>query len=142
NSPPRFILDLLSHSCPSCAHPVSATWTAGGATGPERRGATGPERRGGYRLSAGVLPALPARLPLAEEGADALLGVFGPESVREALLLGLDALVEIAGVRDRLDLLDRDGRLPGQTASPGDGGVEELVVGHDPVDEAGLEGIA
>src|SRR5690606_8811399 len=104
NSPPRFILDLLSHSCPSCAHPVSATWTAGGATG--------PERRGGYRLSAGVLPALPARLPLAEEGADALLGVFGPESVREALLLGLDALVEIAGVRDRLDLLDRDGRLP------------------------------
>ena len=38
---------------------------------------------------------------LAEEGADALLGVLAVEGGGEALLLGLDALVEVALVRRR-----------------------------------------
>ena len=33
-------------------------------------------------------------------------------------LLGLDALVEVAGVRDPLDLLERDRRLAGELARP------------------------
>ena len=61
------------------------------------------------------------------------------KAVGEALLLGLDALVEVALVRDLLDLLDRDRRLLGEPAREGERLVEELVVGDDPVDEPVLE---
>src|SRR3954469_10460668 len=46
------------------------------------------------------------RRPLAEEGGDALARVLGREGLEEARLLGLDALVEVAGVGDALDLLE------------------------------------
>ena len=46
------------------------------------------------------------------------LGVLGLERGREGLLLGLDALVEVALVRDLLDLLDRQRRLLGEPARP------------------------
>ena len=84
---------------------------------------------------------LPLRRALAEEGADALLGVLGGERGGEALLLGLDALVEVALVRDLLDLLDRERRLAGELARPGERGVEQLVVGDHAVDQAELVGL-
>ena len=45
------------------------------------------------------------------------------------------------GVRDALDLLDRDRRLAGQLAPPGQREVEQLVVLDDAVDEPVLEGL-
>ena len=53
--------------------------------------------RSGRRLLS--LLAAPLRGALAEEGGDALLGVLAGEGGGEALLLGLDALVEVALVR-------------------------------------------
>src|SRR6476619_5790753 len=50
------------------------------------------------------LAALPLRLALGEEGADALLAVLALEHARERGLLGLDARVEVAVGGDRLDL--------------------------------------
>ena len=47
------------------------------------------------------------------------------------LLLGRDALVEVALVRDLLDLLERERRLAGELARPRERRVEQLVVGHD-----------
>ena len=74
---------------------------------------------------------------LAEEGADALLGVLADGRPRaNAGLLGLDALVEVALGGDLLDLLDGERRLLGELARPGERRVEQLVVGHDAVDEA------
>ena len=57
------------------------------------------------------------------------------KAVGEALLLGLDPLVEVALVGDVLDLLDRERRLAGELARPGERGLEQLVVGDDPVGE-------
>src|SRR4051794_19439001 len=76
---------------------------------------------------------------LGEEGADALLGVGAGKSGREALLLGLDARVEIAVVGDRLDQPGRDRCLCGQLATPHQCRLEQLVVGDDAVDEADFE---
>src|SRR6185312_3590408 len=76
----------------------------------------------------------------AEEGGDPLLGVPGGEGGREALLLGLDARVEVAVAGDALDLRDRERRLPGELARPLKRRVEQFVVFDDPVDEAQLEG--
>src|SRR6187549_4136895 len=90
-------------------------------------------------LSRAWLPAAPLRGALAEEGGDALLGVLAAEGGREALLLGLDALVEVALAGDLLDLAAGDRRLAGQLATPGERRLEQLVVGDDPVDEAELE---
>ena len=62
-----------------------------------------------------------------------------PSSDRNAvanLLLGLDPLVQVALVGDRLDLLDSERRLPGELAGPGEGGVEEFLVGDQVVGEA------
>src|SRR5437016_4503960 len=53
----------------------------------------------------------PLRRPLPQERPDAFLRVLGQERGGEALLLGLDALVEVPLVRDPLHLLDRDRRL-------------------------------
>ena len=51
------------------------------------------------------------------------------KAVGEALLLGLDALVEVARAPEtRLDLLDRERRLPGELARPQQRGVEQFVV--------------
>src|SRR6185295_19037965 len=82
------------------------------------------------------LLAAPLRRSLAEEGADALLGVLAAESGRKTLLLGLDALVEVTGVGDELDLLDRERGLGGELVPPHQGGLEQLVIGDDAVDEA------
>src|SRR5919106_7038896 len=81
--------------------------------------------------AANRLLALPLRGPLAEEGGNALLCVLALERGRERGLLGLDPLVEVAGVRDPLDQLGRERGLAGELAGPGDRGVEQLVVGDD-----------
>src|SRR5436309_10030213 len=81
----------------------------------------------------------PLRCPLPQERADSLLRVLGEERGGEALLLRLDALVQVALVRDALHLLDRDRGLAGELAGPGERRVEELVVGDDAVGEAVLE---
>src|SRR5436190_21013069 len=88
-----------------------------------------------------ALPARPTGLALAQERGDALAGVLGAERGREAALLGLDALVQIALGRDALDLLDRHRRLAAELARPGQGRVEELVVGDALVGEAELVGL-
>src|SRR5680860_513177 len=67
-----------------------------------------------FRHLASFLASTPSGRALAEEGADALFGVLGGEDGGEAGLLGLDALVEVTGGRDLLDLLDGDGRLARQ----------------------------
>src|SRR4051812_18807320 len=81
------------------------------------------------------LLALELRRPLAEEGADALLGVLRVERGLEPPRLGLETLAELAGRRHRLDLLDRDRRLLRELARPRERGVEQLVVRHHGVDE-------
>src|SRR4051794_1960102 len=70
------------------------------------------------------LLASPVRRALTEECGDPLLGVLGEERRGEALLLGLDPLVEIALVGNRLDLLDGERCLLGQLACPGQGDLE------------------
>src|SRR5918994_2946582 len=82
-----------------------------------------------------LLPA-PLRGTLLKEGGDSLLAVLRQECRCEPLLLGLDPLVQVALVGDRLDLLDSERRLPGELAGPGEGGVEELLVGDQVVGEA------
>jgi len=47
---------------------------------------------------------------------------------RERPLLGRDPLVEVARRRDALDLLQRERRLTGKLARPGQGGVEQFVI--------------
>src|ERR1043166_4906694 len=94
--------------------------------------APGSARRGRPGCS---LP-LELRRALPEEGGDPLARVLARERRDEAPLLGLDALVEVAGVRHALDLLERDRRLAGELAAPAHRLVEQLVVGHDPVHEA------
>src|SRR3954462_1837906 len=93
------------------------------------------------RLQARALAALPLRLALAQEGADALLAVLALEHAREGGLLGLDAGVEIAGGRHRLDLGQRQRRRLRQLARPRQRRVEQLVVGDRAVDEAELVGL-
>src|SRR4051812_21368594 len=85
-----------------------------------------------------VRPSFPGELrrALAEEGADALLGVLGREGLLEAARLGLEALAQLARGRHRLDLLDRHGRLLRELARPQKRRVEQLVVRHDLVHEA------
>ena len=61
------------------------------------------------------------------------------KAVGEALLLGLDSVVEVALVGDLLDLLDRDGSLTGQAAGPHQRRVEQLVVWDHAVGEPVLE---
>src|SRR3954447_17656288 len=87
------------------------------------------------------LAALPPRLALGEEGADALLAVLAAEHAPERGLLGLQAPVEVAGARHRLDLGQRQRRGLGELARPGQRGVEQLVVGHGAVDESELVGL-
>src|ERR1700753_1701644 len=56
--------------------------------------------------TAGIrLLTLPLRAALAEEGGDPLLATLAADGGREAPLLGLDALVEVALGGDGLDLL-------------------------------------
>src|SRR3954451_7493163 len=86
-------------------------------------------------IAPSLLLAGPLRSPLAEEGPDAFLCVLGQERGGEALLLGLDALVQVTLVRDPLHLLDRDRGLARELARPGERRVEELVVGNDAVRE-------
>ena len=119
--------------------PVSAT------TEPASRISSASARR---RADAPVRPAPPGRhLPwnrrraLLQERRDPLAGVLGAEHGREALLLGLDPGVEIAGGRHPLDLLDRQRRLARELARPGERGVEQLVVGHDPGGQPQLVGL-
>ncbi len=81
------------------------------------------------------------RLAPLQERRDALARVPDPNTCREALLLGLDPGVEIARGRHPLDLLDRQRRLPGELARPRERGVEQLVVGHDAVDQPQLVGL-
>jgi hypothetical protein len=76
--------------------------------------------------------ALPRRRALAEERRDALARVLAREDLRERLLLGLQALVEIGVPGNALDLADGDRRLSGQLARPRQRGVEELMVGAVP----------
>src|SRR5919109_4781322 len=78
----------------------------------------------------------PLRLALAEEGRDPLARVFGAERGREALLLGLDPLIPVGPGGDLLHLLHRHRRLAGQLASPGNRGIEQLVVRDDFVGDA------
>src|SRR3954451_10628496 len=78
---------------------------------------------------------LELRRALAEEGADALLGVLGRERLLEPARLRLEALAKLAGGRHRLDLLDRDRRLLGELARPRQRRVEQLVVRHHLVHE-------
>src|SRR5213082_353536 len=85
--------------------------------------------------------ALEVRVALAEERGNALLRVLRPEHLAERLRLDLEPLAELALVRDLLDLLDRERRLLGQLAGPGEGGVEQLVVRHDLVREAEAKGL-
>src|SRR5204863_3646770 len=94
------------------------------------------------RRRRGWLLALPRRLALAEERADALARVGRREDLRERGLLGLDALVEVrvAGCR-ALDRLDRERRLTGELARPRHRDVVQLVVGDDARREADLEGL-
>src|SRR3954447_21470077 len=93
------------------------------------------------RLQARALAALPLRLALAQEGADALLAVLALEHAREGGLLGLDAGVEVAGGRHRLDFGQRQRRRLRQLARPGQRRVEQLVVGHRAIDEPELVGL-
>ena len=67
---------------------------------------------------------------------------LGPERGDERVLLGLDALVEVALGRDGLDLL-RSRPAPARPIlrAHASGGVEQLVVGHDLVDQAELVGL-
>src|SRR5687767_1862668 len=88
-----------------------------------------------------TLAALPHRLALAQEGGDALARVLAAERGGEPLLLGRDALVEVALARHLLDLLHGERRLAGQLARPQQRRVEQLVVGHHAVDQAELVGL-
>src|SRR3954452_8185041 len=69
------------------------------------------------RAAAAAVPkslALPLRRALLEKGRDALFSILRQERGREALLFRLDPLVEVSGIRDLLDLLNRERRLSGQ----------------------------
>src|SRR5205085_2860699 len=68
--------------------------------------------------TANCLLPLPLRRALAEEGADALLGVLGRKGLGEARLLRLDALVQVTLVCDLLDLLDGKRGLAGEPLGP------------------------
>jgi hypothetical protein len=81
------------------------------------------------------------RLPLLNERADALLCVLRAERCGKALLLGGDALVEVALVRDRLDLLDRQRWLRGELTGPVERRVEQLVVRDDRLGEPEAVGL-
>ena len=59
--------------------------------------------------------------------------------MQERVELGRQARVEVAVLGDALDLLDRERRLAGQLAAPGQRGVEQLVVLDDAVHEPVLE---
>src|SRR6185436_16446246 len=97
---------------------------------------SGSARRGGRgRCSL----ALELRVALLQEGADALARVLGAEDGGECLLLGGDAVVEIALVRRALDVLQRERRLARELARPRERRVEQLVVRHQPVHEPVLE---
>src|SRR3712207_4801995 len=125
--------------------PVSATTVSASRISPARRSTSvsvavmRPARvaRAIGRSAPPSLP-LPVRCALPQERADALLGVLGLEHLREALLLLFDSLVEVGHRADLLDLLDRQRRLLTELLRPGDGGVEQLVVRHDLVDQAVL----
>src|SRR3712207_8364023 len=56
--------------------------------------------------------------------------LFRSERLQEAVALGCEAGVQVAVVRDALDLLDRHGRLARELAAPRQRRVEQLVVGH------------
>src|ERR1700760_4348620 len=81
------------------------------------------------------------RAALLEERRDPLAGVLGGEHVRERLLLLLDARVDVDGTGHALDLLDRQRRLFGQLARPGQRGIEQLLVGDDVVGQAERVGL-
>src|SRR5215218_4669434 len=87
-----------------------------------------------YHLRPGSFPP-ETRLPLAEERADPFLRVLRPEGGPEGLGFDPETLVEVPVTRDLLDPLDRQRRLAGELACPRHRRVEQLVVGHDLVDE-------
>ena len=64
-----------------------------------------------------------------------------PKTAAKPPFSACDALVEVALGADELDLLDRQRRLLGELARPGQRGVEQLVVDDHAVDEAELEGL-
>src|SRR3954454_3303831 len=74
---------------------------------------------------------LELRSALAEEGADALLGVLRRERLLEPARLRLEALAQLAGGRHGLDLLDSHGSLLRELARPREPRAEQLVVRHD-----------
>src|SRR4051794_21129290 len=89
------------------------------------RATTGPEDRiSDARRSAPT----ELRRALLDERGDALAGVLGAERGHEAVALGLQPRVEVRVVRDPLDLLDGQRRLPRRLARPQQRSVEELVI--------------
>src|SRR4051794_3309203 len=102
------------------------------------RATTGPEDRiSEARRSAPT----ELRRALLDERGDALAGVLGAERGHEPVALGGQALVDVAGERHALDLLERQRRLPGRLARPQQRGVEQLVVVDDAVDEPDLQSL-
>src|SRR4051794_28333472 len=101
--------------------PVSAT------TGPAER-MSSASRSAADVTATGGSPTLESRAPLLDERRDPLAGVLGRERLHEPLALGGEALVEVAGVGDGLDLLEGDRRLAGELPRPLERRVEQLVV--------------
>ena len=101
--------------------PVSTT------AGPGRRGAAPRAAR------AAASPALELRRALLDERGDALARVLGPNACRNPSRSAARPASRSPCVRDVLDLLDRERRLAGQLAAPGQRGVEQLVVLDDAV---------
>ena len=93
--------------------PVSTTARSAPRSSSARRAAPVRRRRGRAHLPWNF------GLALAEEGADALLGVLGAERLAEASASTLEALVEVARRRETcLICCDRERRLLGQLARP------------------------
>src|SRR5207253_5422946 len=67
-----------------------------------------------------------ARRAFGQEGRDALPCVGAREGLGEGLLLGLDSRVEVARARHALDLRERERRLGGELARPGERRVEQF----------------
>ena len=119
-----------SRTAPRCPAPVSATTEPASRTRPASS------------LDAAGLPPAPLRLALAEEGADALAGVLAGEDGGEARPSRPRCPRRGRACAETcLICADRQRRLPGELARPRQRGVEQLVVGHDAVDEAELVGL-
>ena len=79
---------------------------------------------------------------LAQEGGDPLASVLGGEHRARSPAFSAAIPASRSPVADDpLDLLDRQRRLAGELARPGQRRVEQLVVGHDPCGQPVLEGL-